>query len=137
MSTIYNGGLGILSPTSFGTDDIRVLLATASYVANKDHKFVSSITNELSATNYVRKALASKTVTQDDTNDLLVYDAADVLWAALGTSTPTQAIIFKQVTNDADSRLIACVDLVSPLAANGTDYTVVWSTSGIIRLSQG
>jgi hypothetical protein len=138
-TTVYNRALLLLASGALNWEsaDIRVLLVTSSYTPDPDSDFVDSVTGEVSATNYVRKALASKTATLDDASDRVVLDAADVVWTALGTSTPTRAVLFKQITNDADSPLIACVDISPTLAANGTDYTLVWSASGIIRLAQG
>ena len=83
-SSFYNSGLAALLNGTVDWDNggaaIRALLVTSAYTFNKDHSFVSSITNELSGTGYVRKDLAGRTVTQDNTNDRAVLDASDLTW---------------------------------------------------------
>src|SRR3990172_10804047 len=76
------------------TDTIKVMLTTAAYVPDKDHSFASQVTNELSGTGYAggfggsgRKALAAKTVTQDDAGDVAYFDAADLTWSAISAGT--------------------------------------------------
>lgn len=114
--------------------DIRVMLVTSAYTPNPDSDFVSSVTNEIAGANYVRKVLASKTVTELDASDVAAFDAADVVWTALGTSSPARAVVFKFITSDAASILLACIDLTSPPVANGGDYTVAWHANGLWRL---
>lgn len=114
--------------------DLRVLLVTSAYSPNPDSDFVASVTNEVVASGYVRKVLAGKTVTEIDASDVAMFDANDVTWTALATCSPARVVVFKQVTNDADSVLLACIDLTSPPVANGGDYTVQFNASGLYRL---
>lgn len=125
-----------------GTQDLdagthQVLLASTSYTPNPDHAFVSDITNELSGGNYSRKTLANKSVAKDNTNDRADWKADNVTWTAL-TGAPRYAIVFKFVTNDADSRLCVCIDLTAQ-SLSATDFTIKWdgqSANGAIhRLS--
>lgn len=110
-------------------DDIRCLLTTSSFSPNQDTlDFVDDVTNELSGGNYVRKSLTTTTV-QDDANDRAELGATNVTWTALGAAagTPARAIIFKFVSTDADSPVLGWVDLTTPPAPNGGDYTVKWN----------
>lgn len=116
--------------------DLRVMLATTSYVPDLDHDFVSSVVAaELSGGNYVRKALASKTWTLSDAADASIFTAANVVWSALllAAGTPRYAVVFKQVTNDADSPLVSVAELPAT-PPTGSDYTVQWDASGIYRI---
>jgi hypothetical protein len=124
---LMNGGLDL------DTQDIRVLLCTASFTPSVDHNFVSEVTNECTGTGYARTALTSESVTEDDTNDRAVFDAADVTWTGANFGTPAYAVIYRFVTNDADSPIIAVHTITSPVATNGGDYTLVWSANGLIR----
>ncbi len=111
-------------------DDIRCLLVTSSYTPNQDtHQFVSSVTNELSGGAYVRKTLASKATTQDNANDRADLSANNVTWAALEAvaGTPARAVVFKFVTNDADSRIVGWIDFTAPPVPNGGDWTAKWN----------
>lgn len=121
---------------------IKVMLTTASYTPNKDHNFASSVTNELSGTGYTggfggsgRKALASRTVTQDDTNDVAFLDAADVTWTAINAGTAAYAIVIKEVTADSDSPVLVVVDLSPDIVTNGGDFTIQWAADGICKIS--
>lgn len=129
-------------------DSIKVMLigTTTPYTANNDHRFVSSAAgSELTGVSgYTggfggagRKTLASRTLSADDTNDWGIFDAADVLWTALGTGdTIGGAIVFKELTSDALSPMIAYFALTNT-PTNGSDVTLVWSTSpsGLLTLS--
>lgn len=120
----YNSGKAdvLKGDIDLNADDIRVLLATASYTPDPDHDFVNDITNELSGGNYVRKALANESVAVDNANDRADFKADNVTWTAL-TGAPRYAIYFKQVTSDADHRLLVCNDLGAQSVA-GVDFTI-------------
>lgn len=134
---VMNGGIDLL------TDTIKVMLVTSSYTFNPDHNFISDVVaNEISVTGYTggfggagRKTLASKTVTEDDTNDRSVFDAADVSWTALGAgATIGGAILVKEVTNDGASPAIAFLD-PTDLPTNGSDVNLVFDATGILWMS--
>lgn len=133
------------------TDTIKVMLVTSSYVANRDDDYVDEggaddpIDHEIVATNYTagwggagRKALASKTVTEDDANDRAEFDADDLTWTALGNgsnATIAAAIVVKEGgANDTTSLLIAYLD-VADLLTNGNDYKLLFDAEGIIQFS--
>jgi len=124
------------------SDTIKVMLLSSGYTPNKDHEFVSDLgANELSGTGYTagfgsasRKTLASKTVTKDNGTDKAYFDAADVSWTAINAGTAAYAALVKEVTTDADSPVIAVVDLNPDVATNGGDYTIQWNAAGIIEL---
>lgn len=115
--------------------DLRLLLVNtppASAGAAADLNFVADVSaNELSGTGYARKTLATKTITEDDTNDRAVFDCDDPsVYTALNAGTIAGAWVFRQVTNDADSALwmfLDCTDLVT----NGGDVTVTINSAGL------
>jgi hypothetical protein len=116
------------------TDTIKVLLVSSSYTVNADHHFVADVVAaELAGTGYARKTLASPTVTEDDTNDLAFFDAADVVWTGANFGTVDAAIVYKLVTNDADSPLIACINLTPHVVTNGGDFTAQWAAGGLVK----
>ena len=126
-------------------NDIRIALlkvkASTTADTDQDAEFVSSITTlgELVATNYVRKALTGETVNQDDPNNRAEFDAGDVTFTALGGATNDTIgaiLLFKFVTNDADSPLIAYIDNAGAdfsQATNGSDITISWDIEGILQ----
>lgn len=136
--TVYNnfkellmeGGIDLVN------DTIKVALLS-SYTPDVDtHDMWDDVSaNEESGTGYTAggATLASKTVTQDDTDDEGVFDAADVTWSGLDVGTPAYAIIYKDTGTPSTSPLIAMVEL--GVASNGQDYTIQWAAEGIINLT--
>lgn len=77
------------------------------------------------------KTLATQTVTQDNTNDRALWDAADVTWTALGAlspATPSHAIIWNDTPTSPADPLI-CYIVLGTTATNGGDYTIAFSSS--------
>lgn len=133
MSITHNRGLCEISkgnaPWISGT--FKVMLATALYVPNRDHNFISQASgNELSGSGYVagfagsgRKALTNKAVTQDDTLDAAVMTADASTWLLINAGIAAYAIVYFPVTNDADSFIIATLN-IGPFTTNGTDLVI-------------
>jgi len=118
-------------------DDIRVALVTSSYTPNQDtHEFFDDVTNEVTGTGYVAdgELLASKTVTQDDSNNKAVFDAANVVWTT-STITARGAVIYKDTGTPATSPLICYVDFGSDKSSSTASFTIDWNTGGILDLS--
>lgn len=93
-------------------------------------------------TGYTRKALASQTVTQDDTDDESVFDAGDLSWSSLNGETIQGILIYKQVGGDdttpADDPIIGVIDDADeaelPLPTNGSQIDLNWAAEGIKNL---
>lgn len=120
----------------------RVLLfdSTSTILTEKIKNTLSGYTTlgELSGSGYSRKTLASLTITEDNTTDFLVTgDAADVTWTAINAGTAAGCLIFKFVTNDADSVPFLTETVGFPVVTNGSDFTLQWSASGIFRMKTG
>lgn len=122
--------------TDLDTTVLKVMLVTATYVDDKDHDFASTpAANEIVATNYTggfggagRKTVVIAGVLNDALNRV-EYTIANLVWTALGgavNATPTQAILIRESGSDAASPLIAKWDIGSPVATNGSDYTLTF-----------
>lgn len=128
MNAYYKSGLSLVA---FGTfswvgDDIRALLVSSAYTFNQDHQFVSQLAGELVDGTYSRKVLASKSVAVDGGTGAVSYLAATLTWSALaGGVNPTKLILYKHVTNDADSLLIASMD-VNHVANGLSDFVATF-----------
>ena len=81
--------------------------------------------------------LTSQDVTQDNTNDRGIFDAADVTWTGLniaGTSaSPSHAILYDDTVTAPADALIAYWEVTT--ATNGGDYTLQFNATGIITLT--
>lgn len=126
----------------FVNDDIRVLLVMTNTTADteQDKEFIGDLTtlDEFDGANYARKALGSQAVNQDDPNNRAEFDAADVTWTALGAGTRQAqgAVLYKFVTNDADSPLIGWIDTGGfPFTGNGADVVAIWNAEGILQVT--
>jgi hypothetical protein len=135
-SVIYNNAKKLIGDGTIdwdnGSQTYRCLLTTSSYAPNIDtHTMVSDVTNELSGTGYARKDLASRAVTVDNTNDRAGYSANNVTWSSItaGGATAAKCVVYKFNTSDADSPVIACLD-ITPTVLNGGDFTVAWNGGG-------
>lgn len=120
-----------------GDAGLKVMLLDAGYTPNKDNDFVDDSvpgTNEIVATNYTggfggagRKALATKAVNLDNTNDRAVWDADDVVWTSLGgatNDTVATAVYFKEITSDALSPVVLQLDINPDVTTNGGNLTI-------------
>lgn len=129
---IMNGAIDL------DTDAINVMLVTSTYTPNIDtHTKRSDITNEISGTGYTAggSALASKTVTADNTGDKGVFDAADLSWST-ATFTARGAVLYKARggASSADE-LLAYIDFVTDRSCSAGTFTLQWDTAGIINLT--
>lgn len=123
---VYNRGKLIISDSSLSwtADTIRALLVDNTYAYDADDNFVSDITGELTDASYARQTLANKSVSEDDTADEAHLEADPIDFGALTNETPAGIVLFKLVTNDADSPLIAFSSAGFGATANGAGYVV-------------
>lgn len=127
---------------AFSSDTIKAILVNDTYTYDADHDFANDVSsNELTGTGYTggfggsgRKTLASKTITNDTTNDRVEYDFADITWTALNAGTIGGVVLVKEVTNDAASPIIAFLD-PNNLVTNGGDVTLVINAEGALQIS--
>ena len=114
---------------------LKLLLVNATDTADKvlDEFVADIVANELSDGSYSRKTLASITLQQNQDSHGFKLDAADPVFTALaGGETVNAAYVFRQVTNDADSYLVARLD-GSNITTNGGNVTVQFhATDGIL-----
>lgn len=133
-TALLNGNL------DFAANDIRVILVMTNTTADteQDNQFVSSLTtlDEMDGANYARATLTGEAVNEDAANDRAEFDANDAVFTNLGAGTRNVqgAIVYKHVTNDTDSPLIAFIDTGGfPYTANGATLTISWNAEGILQ----
>lgn len=119
------------------TDTIKVALVTSSYTPDQDtHDFFDDVTNEVTGTGYTAggASLASKVVSQDNTDNEGVFDAADVTWAS-STITARGAVVYKSTGTASTSPLICYLDFGSDQSSSAGDFTIQWNSEGILNLA--
>ena len=132
------------------TDDIRVMLVTNNYIPDPDHSFVndgaetSPINFEATGTGYTpgfgedgRMVLANRSVTKDENTDRARLFADNIIWNPISAGVIGAAIIFKAVTSDTDSPMIAYIQSGGfPLTTDGGELQLRFnSTSGVLTIS--
>lgn len=138
-NVIYNSFKKQLMDGAFDlvNDTVKVMLVTSTYTPNADtHTTRNDITNEVSGTGYTAggATLASKAVTQDNTDDEGVWDAADVTWSS-STITARGAVLYQSNGGAATGDpLIAYIDFGSDQASSSGDFTIQWATEGILNI---
>lgn len=140
LRSIIDGTIDLL------TDTIKVMLVTSSYTFDVDHNFADDVDAfELSGTGYTagfggagRKTTASKTVTDVTASNVVSFDFADLTWTGLAAAAGTigGAVLLKETTNDAASRIIGFMDPTN-LVPNGGDVTLVVDSTGAITWTYG
>lgn len=143
----YNQALQSIMDGTIDLDTANIwaalLMSNTTADSENDGKvFVGDITtkDECDGANYVRKKLASKVITLDDTNDRAFLDAADVAWTALGNGTRAiqGVLIYVDADDDGDpaddaaNRLIAWLEFTVNQNPGGGTFTVVWAATGLL-----
>lgn len=128
---IMNGGIDL------DTDTIKVMLLDSNHSNDIDaQEFIDDVSaNEVEGTGYTAggAALASKAVTQDDTDDEGVFDAADLTWSN-STITARYAAIYKDTGTPATSPIVAIIDFGEDKVSSAGNFTITWAAEGILNL---
>lgn len=118
MANVYNRTKrnALEGDTNFDATVLKCLLLKSSAPAfNADHNFVADVvaaSAEISVAGYARQTLSTKTFTQDDANDRAELKNNELSFAALASGqTVGAAVVYREVTTDADSVLVAYYDL--------------------------
>lgn len=118
------------------TDTIKVALCNGySFDADNNHGY-ANLTGEITATGYTAAGatLTGLTITTNDTGDYGKWDAANVTWSSLATTSIDGAYIYDDtVTAPVAKSLIAKVEIGTN--SNGGNYTIAWNAGGIAQLS--
>lgn len=140
MSKLYNSGLGAIvdGSVTWATATIKAIVVDSTYTFDDNDQFVTDITGEVTnatGTGYSRKTLTGKTVTVDQANDRVVFDASDVTYTEVETNETWDAVVlFQESGADATSKLICFIE-IDDLVTNGSDASIVWASTGIFRLN--
>lgn len=139
MASFFNYGRDLLydfQSASAGT--FRWMLLQDTYVFSADDHYVADIVaDECNVAGYARVNAAGRTRTVNlSPTNTIKYDCDDVDFGtpAVGNITVGMAL-FKFVTNDADSILIAYHAFGDDIPTNGSDFIVVVHTNGVAVLA--
>lgn len=140
-SAIYNSFKGHLMHGTDGVDlsanTIYVMLVTDYTVDIDAHEDRADVTaSEVSGTGYTADGaeITGLTYTIDDTGDEGEWDGENVTWAS-STISAEGAIIYKSSGASTTDYLIAYIDFGSAKSSSNGNFTIQWSTEGIINLT--
>lgn len=138
-TTIFDYGLDLMKDWESSTFKF-LLLKGSGYTVNRDHQFVSSLTpasNEASASGYSRQTAGTKTRTVDTSLDRITYTCASPNFGSIAAgNTISGMVLYKFVTNDADSILLAHYSLPD-IPTSASAFVVTVSSSGLLYVDQG
>lgn len=120
------------------TDTIRVMLVTG-YTPIAEHTDLTDVSSvEITGTNYVvgGAELGGKSILRDPVNNLVRFNANDVVWPD-STLTASGAIIYKVGGTPETSPLIAFMDFNGVKTSINGNFTIQWAEDGVFTLSQG
>lgn len=119
------------------SDTIKVMLCTSSYTPDQDtHAYKDvSVTNEVTGDGYTEggATLASKTIGYTAGTNVIKLDAADTVWAA-STITARYAVIYDD-TPASSKPLLGYVDFGEDEESASTDFTIQWSSDGVLKIT--
>jgi hypothetical protein len=146
--TLYNN-FKRFSAEDLEDNAVKLLLVTSAYAPSALHDILADVLSSPSPevvavaspdNGYTQggEALASKTITLSDSPSQVVFDAANVTWAAL-TATFRYGILYMNATvhGFVDPLIAYIIFDTTPadIVVAGVDWTVQWSASGIIKTS--
>ena len=87
-----------------------------------------------------RKALASKVLAVDQTNNRAEFDCADLTWTAISQATTELwrgFAVVKEITSDAATPVVAVINTATglPLTPNGSDITLTVNAEGLLQIT--
>jgi hypothetical protein len=147
-SLVYNEGARQLQSggsVDYAADTIEIVLVKSTYTPNKDDSGATAMAGEITGVSgYAggfggagRKALGTKTITKDTTNDRIVYDAADPsAWTLGAGDTIGGAVISKKGSAD-DTTAVPLFFLdFTDVPTNGSTFTIQFNAGGIAYTQQ-
>jgi hypothetical protein len=103
-------------------DTIKCLLVHSGHVADPDDEFLADVVADTEGT---ADTLANPTTTDG------VFDADDAAFAEVTGDPCNRLLIYQHVTNDADSPVLAMLDLAAEITPDGGDVTIAFAEGGI------
>lgn len=103
----------------------KVMIVTSGYVADPEHVFRSSVTNELTPSGSYAAGGAAVDLTVSRTGRVTTISVPATIFAAIPAGqNGRRAIVYLDTGNAATDRLVLCIDNGADAPTNGTSYTV-------------
>lgn len=133
LKTLVNGTTPAEDGNIVGNVGFTVALVEIGYTFDPSHTTYSDLTNECSGTGYAITELNNVTITVDNVNDRITVDCDDITWVGADFGTPARMIVMSEISSP--QKLIACIDITTPIATNTSDYVIQIHANGLFRIS--
>jgi len=128
---------------ALATDDMRVALLMDTTTCDTENDAIVNVADftlidRSDAAGYADVALAAEAVNKDDANDRAEFDANDASFTGLGgdaTRDYVGLLLYKFVTNDAASIVVAFIEFAAPVSKTVTQLDVAFNAEGILNLT--
>ena len=113
----------------------KSLLVTDSYTPNFDtHDFRDDVTNEVTGTGYTAGGQALTATELTVSSGVLVFDAADLVWASSTITNAMALVHYFNVGSAATDQLVFLLDFVTAASSSNGAFTVQFDATGIARI---
>ena len=138
ISRIYPRTISEIVAGTFGwtSSNFRTLLLTPDAAYNRSHQFVSSlVNNELTQASRANLNPNSPVV---NNNNQFIFGANDVIFSAQNSGQTIGAVaVYRFVTTDANSPLVAFIYGLNSQATKGLSVTIPFAAAGVFGLEIG
>lgn len=120
------------------SDTIKCSLQTSTYVPNQDtHQFYTSVTNEVTSTNYTAGGATISPLTAAYTGATNVYnlDGADATWTTVTFTMRNAAVYDTTPGTSATDPLLMYVDAGADQTVSAANFSIVWDSAGICKVT--
>jgi len=123
-------------------DDIRARLVMSNTTCDTENDGIVYLADYTTidvcdSAGYADEELDNEAVNKDDANDRAEFDADDSTWLALAVCTRQVVgyVLYKFVTNDADSLPIAYIEFAAAKTPDGSNFVIQHNAEGILQLA--
>lgn len=119
-------------------DTIKAMATTSAYTPDQDvHDYKDDVTNEAAGTGYTAggATLGTKTLTYTAGTNVIMLDAADVVWSAATLTARTIVVYDDTPATNATKPLLVYQQSDADISSTDGDFTVQWNASGIATIT--
>lgn len=119
-------------------DTIKAMATTSAYTPDQDaHDYKDDITNEAAGAGYTAggATLGTKTLTYTAGTNVIMLDAADVVWSAATLTARTIVVYDDTPATNATKPLLVYQQSDADISSTDGDFTVQWNASGIATIT--
>lgn len=120
------------------TDTNKCMLTTVTYVPNQDtHQYKTSVTNEVTGTNYTATGttLTTPAITYTGGTNTFMFDTDDAVWTTATISGIRIGVVYDSTPGtDATRPLYTYVDMGGDQTVSAANFTIQWAATGIFTI---